>query len=331
VDGASPPVLASAVCHAMPYPRPSLPSPTFGGLPVPSPAPRRIGGDQTPVRVGFQGETGAFSEEAILQLWGEAIEPVALRTFDDVMHGAEIGSFDYGLLPIESTLVGGLDVAHDLLALHDGLWIVAETVLRIRLSVLGLPGSTIATLRTLASHPLMLAQCAHFLDRHRHLTAEPAWDTAAAARGVAEQGDPTRAAAAGPLAAEQFGLITLAGHIEDRPDTMMRFVVVAPEPAALEPGTLVRTALLCALPNASGALLAMLQPMADLQLNINHFASRPTREPWQYQFFLEFEHDAHDVRASEAINAIRRACTFCRLLGTYPRWPTPPGIQPTRL
>jgi len=267
----------------------------------------------------------------VFQLWSDGVTPVALRRFDDVMDAAEEGSVDYGLLPIESTLVGGLDVAYDLLALHDGLWVVAETVLPIRLSVLGLPGATIGTLRTVASHPLMLAQCAHFFDRYRHLTAEPAWDTAAAAREVVERGDATRAAAAGPLAAQRFGLATLATHIEDRPDTMMRFVAVAPDPAPLDAGTPARTALLCVLPNASGALLGLVQPIAALRLNISHFASRPTREPWRYQFFLEFEHEAQDARSLEAIGAIRRVCTFCRLLGTFPRWPTPLGAEPTRL
>jgi prephenate dehydratase len=314
-----------------PFPLPPVLSPAVAEEPVPSPAPQAVATDSEQIRVGFQGEPGAFSEEAVFQLWRDRVEPVALRSFDDVMGAAESKTVDYGLLPIESTLVGGLDVAYDLLALHDGLSVVAETVLPIRLSVLGLPGATIPTLRTVASHPLMLAQCAYFFNRHPHIAAEPVWDTAAAAREVVERGDPTYAAAAGPLAAKRFALETVAAHIEDRPDTMMRFVAVAPEPAQLKEGQQARTALLCVLPNASGALLALLQPIAVLQLNISHFASRPTREPWRYQFFLEFEHEAHDLRSTKAVAAIRRACTFCRLLGTFPRWPTTPGFEPTRL
>jgi len=313
-----------------------MPRPPVLGSPIDeaaetAPAPRPLAAGGAVVRIGFQGEPGAFSEEAVLQLWGRGVEPVALRTFDDVMDAAETRTVDFGLLPIESTLVGGLDVAYDLLALHDGLSVVAETILPIRLSVLGLTGASISTLRVVASHPLMLAQCAHFFDRYRHLTPESAWDTAAAAREVVERGDPTRAAAAGPLAAERFGLVTVASNIEDRPDTMMRFIAVAPDPSVAAPGTAMRTALLCVLPNASGALLGLLQPLAVLQLNIGHFASRPTREPWRYQFFLEFEHEADDLRSTKAIAAIRRACTFCRLLGTFPRWPTPPGFEAARL
>jgi prephenate dehydratase len=275
------------------------------------------------VRVAFQGESGAISEEAIGRLWRGAAESVAMRSFEDVMTAAETARVDFGLLPIESTLIGGVDVAYDLLAMHDALWVVAETVLEIQLNVLALPSATLAGLRTLASHPIMLAQCAYFFDRHRHIQPHPMWDTAGAAREVAERGDPTWAAAAGPLAAERFGLVTLVERIQDRSDTMMRFLAVAPEPAALAPGVAARTAVLCALPDTTGALLRLFEPLATRALNVSHFASRPTRDPWRYHYFLEFEHPAQDPRATQALAAIQRACTVSRLLGTFPQWRDP--------
>jgi prephenate dehydratase len=286
------------------------------------PSPKAVG--TTPaVRVAFQGEPGAFSEQAIVQLWRGAADPVPMHSFDDVADAAERREVEYGMLPIESTLVGGVDVAYDILALHDDLCVVGETVVPIRLSVLALPGATVAGLRTLASHPIMLAQCAYFLDAHRHITAEPCWDTAGAAREVLERGDPTRAAAAGPLAAERFGLVTVAKRIEDRPDTMMRFLAVSTEPAVLEPGTPVRTAVLAAVPNSAGAFLSVLAPLARLGVNMSHLASRPTREPWRYHYFLEFDHDADQDGVAEAIGVMRRCATFFRLLGTFPRWNVP--------
>jgi prephenate dehydratase len=292
-----------------------------GLAPEPSP---KLAATRAAVRVAFQGEPGAFSEQAIVQLWRGAADPVPVRSFDDVADAAERRIVEYGMLPIESTLVGGVDVAYDLLALHEDLCVAGETVVPIRLSVLALPGATVAGLRTLASHPIMLAQCAHFLDAHRHITAEPCWDTAGAAREVVERGDPTRAAAAGPLAAERFGLTTLAARVEDRPDTMMRFLAVSTEPAAaLEEGSPARTALLCALPNSAGALLGIIEPLARHGLSISHLTSRPTREPWRYQFYLEFDHEAQHRSAAVAIDAIRRASTMFRLLGTFPRWNVP--------
>src|SRR5688572_26092179 len=92
-------------------------------------------------------------------LWRGAAEPVGMATFEDVMEAAESGAVDYGLLPIESTLQGGLDVAYDLLSLHDGLSIVAEVVVPVHLCLMALPGASLHGLRTLASHPVMLGHC----------------------------------------------------------------------------------------------------------------------------------------------------------------------------
>jgi prephenate dehydratase len=286
-------------------------------LPEPEPAPLET---LERIRVAFQGELGAFSEEAVHRLWGGAAEPVPRATFEDVMDAAESGDVDYGLLPLESTLVGGLDIAYDLLSLHDGLCIVAEVIVPVRLCLLALPGATLAGVRTVASHPVMLGQCTHFLARHRHITAQPAWDTAGAARDVMEMGDPTRAAAGTRRAAERFGLEVLLDHIEDRPDSQMRFVAVATEPAPVPAGVPARSAVLCVLPHAAGALLAAIRPIAEAEFEISHLATRPTREPWTYQFFLEFQHPGEDPRARDALDAIRRASAEYRYLGTYPRW-----------
>jgi len=282
----------------------------------------------SPLRVAFQGEAGAFSEEAIVQLWGAEAEPVPMRTFADVMDAAETGSVDYGLLPIESTLMGGVDSAYDLLAMHERLMIAAETVVQIRLCVLGIPGATIAGLTQLHSHPIMLAQCAHFLERYKHITPVPSWDTAGAARAVMQTGDPTRAAAGSKRAADRFGLELLADGIEDRPDTQMRFLAVATGPAPLKAGTPVRSAALCTVRDVAGGLIAALQPLAKGGFNVSHFVARPTREPWQYMYYIEFEHNATDPEAARALDAVQKASTTYRLLGTFPRWipgATPPG------
>jgi len=282
----------------------------------------------SPLRVAFQGEAGAFSEEAIVQLWGAEAEPVPMRTFADVMDAAETGSVDYGLLPIESTLMGGVDSAYDLLAMHERLMIAAETVVQIRLCVLGIPGATIAELTQLHSHPIMLAQCAHFLERYKHITPVPSWDTAGAARAVMQAGDPSRAAAGSRRAADRFGLELLADRIEDRPDTQMRFLAVATGPAPLKAGAPVRSAALCTVRDVAGGLIAALQPLAKGGFNVSHFVARPTREPWQYMYYIEFEHDATDPEAARALDAVQKASTTYRLLGTFPRWMlgySPPG------
>jgi prephenate dehydratase len=289
----------------------------FDPEPEPQPAAQRT---LERLRVAFQGELGAFGEEAIHLLWRGAAQPVPKATFEDVMSAAESREVDYGMLPIESTLIGGIDVAYDLLSLHDGLKIVAEVVVPVHLCLLAVPGATIKSIRRLASHPVILGQCTYFLDRHKHITPEPAWDTAGAARDVRDSGDRSRAAAGTRRAAERFELAVLMDHIEDRPDSQMRFLAVAREPASLPENTPARTALLAVFPHEAGALVAALGPMAEANFNISHLASRPTREPWRYQFFLEFDHMSGDPRVGAALSAIRRATAEFRPLGTYARW-----------
>lgn len=285
--------------------------------PEPAPAPQRT---LERLRVAFQGEFGAFGEEAIHLLWRGAAEPVPKKTFEDVMYAAETHDVDFGMLPIESTLVGGLDVAYDLLSLHDGLKICSEVVIPVHLYLLAVPGTTIRSIRTLSSHPVILGQCSHFLQRHKQIKPQPAWDTAGAAREVREANDKSRAAVGTRRAAERFELVILKEHIEDRPDSQMRFLVVGTEPAKIEERTPARTALLAVFPHEAGSLVAALGPMAEASFNISHLASRPTREPWRYQFFLEFEHIAGDPRVEKTLGAIRESTDEFRLLGTYPRW-----------
>ena len=294
------------------------PDPYGSTSPEPDPAWQQT---TTGLRVAFQGERGAFGEEAIHLLWRGEADPVPAASFEDVMHLAETNQVDYGLLPIESTLVGGLDVAYDLLSLFDSLYIVSEVIIPVNLCLLALPGATIRGLHTLASHPVMLGQCTHFLNRYKHIIPIRTWDTAGAAREVRESGDLTRAAAGTRRAAERFGLNVLLEHLEDRPDSQMRFLAVGRSPATLADDAPARTALQFVVPSSAGRLVAALQGMADGGFNIANLASRPTREPWRYQFFVEFDHPAGDERAAAAIAAAKAVSAEFRFLGTYPRWP----------
>ncbi len=272
------------------------------------------------LRVAFQGEPGAFSEDAIHALWGPLAEPVPMPTFAAVMDATEAGEVDFGLLPVESTIVGDVSSAYDLLALHDYLVIAAEVVLPMQLAVLGLPGATLAEVRTVASHPLLLEQCVYFFERHRTIRAESADDSAGAAREVADRGDPCRAAIASRRAAEEYGLDVLVDGVEDRPDSQFRFLAVAREPSSVPDSATARTAVCCVFPDAAGSLVNGLRPIADASFRITHLAARPTREPWTYRFFLEFEHPAFDARAASALVQLRNASLEYRLLGTYAKW-----------
>lgn len=275
-------------------------------------------------RVAFQGELGAFSEQAVLQLWPSGAEPVPMREFIDVARAVESGEVELGLLPIENTLAGSVIGSYDALFACEALHAVAETVVAIHHCVLALPGATLESLRTLSSHPVALAQCERFLRAHAHLTARATYDTAGAAREVVATGDPTAGAIAGRPAAGRYGLEILAADVEDRPDNQTRFLAVARAPRPPATGAPARSVIVLTTDNVPGALLRVLEPLAEHAINLSKLESRPTGEPWTYRFFLELEHAAGDDAVPRAFGAVRRVSRSFRLLGTVAAWPGQP-------
>ncbi|MGH7720440.1 MAG: prephenate dehydratase [Gemmatimonadaceae bacterium] len=270
----------------------------------------------SPVRIAFQGELGAFSEEGIRQLWTSAT-PVPKRTVVDVTRAVACGDVDFGLLPIENTLAGAVRESYDALAASDELHVVAETVVAVHHCLLALPGASLDQITTVESHPVALAQCAIFLERHPHLTAVPAFDTAGAARDIAQRGD-RRAAAIASRAATRYSLQVLAADIEDRPDNQTRFLAIARTPATLEPGVPARTRFVLTVENLPGALYRVLTPLSEHDINLASLESRPTGEPWTHRFFFEVQHQAGDERITAACERVRPLTRSFRVLGSYP-------------
>jgi prephenate dehydratase/prephenate dehydrogenase len=270
-------------------------------------------------RVAFQGELGAYSEDALVQLWPDNAEPIPKREFRDVAAAVESGEAELGLLPVENTLAGSVVDSYDTLAEHESLWAVAESTIPIHHCVLGVPGATLDQLVRVESHPVALAQCGAFLRAHPHIASRAAYDTAGAARAVAELGDPRVAAIAGRAAAVRFSLDILAAQVEDRPDNQTRFLAIARAPARLSDGVPARTTLILTTANAPGTLYHVLQPVAEHGLNLSKLESRPTGEPWSYRFFVDIEHPAGDPRLEAAIEAIATSARSLRILGTYRR------------
>ena len=178
------------------------------------------------LRVAFQGERGAYGEDAIVALWGDGAEPVPARTFDDVVRLVSTGATDAGVLPVENSLVGEVRDAVRVLGASPGVAVVEETTVEVDHCLLGLAGASLDRIERVESHPVALAQCTRFLLRNPGIAARAAWDTAAAARDVASAGDARRAAIAGRAAAARWGLVVLAEGIADAPDNRTRFVAL---------------------------------------------------------------------------------------------------------
>ncbi len=178
-------------------------------------------------RVAFQGESGAFSELAIRQQWPDGADVIACRTFPDAVAAVLDGRADYAVIPVENAIAGPVRVALDALAaVGDRVVTHSELRVMIHLCVMAAPGAMLADLRRVQSHTMALAQCRIFFARHGWLEPVPHEDTAGAAREVAAARDRTRAAIAGEMAAERYGLEIIMHHVEDVPANWTRFIVI---------------------------------------------------------------------------------------------------------
>lgn len=178
-------------------------------------------------RVAFQGELGAFSEQAIRQQWPHGVDVVPCATFPDAVARVLDGSADFAAIPVENAIVGPVrDGLAALSAAEGRLAIRAEIRTAIHLCLMAPTGATLAGLRQVQSHGVALAQCRIFFARHGWLEPVVHGDTAGAARDVAAARDRSRGAVASALAAERYGLEIIAHNIEDVPANWTRFVVV---------------------------------------------------------------------------------------------------------
>lgn len=278
------------------------------------------------IRVAFQGELGAFSEEAVRVYFGEGAEPVPGREFADVAAMVLRGDARFGVCPVENTLAGSVVAAYDVLA-AEPLEVVGEVVIPIHHCVLGLPGSTLQALTRVRSHPVALAQCKRWLAAFPGVWPEAAYDTAGAARDLAATGDPSVGAIAGRGAARRYGLNVLAADVEDRPDNQTRFLVVAPRggdsgapPSASRPRGAMKAALVAEAANQPGSLMGLLAPFAARGINLSKLESRPTGEPWRYRFIIEVDADLRTGDAAAALAEAGRHASGLNVLGSFPRW-----------
>ena len=270
--------------------------------------------------VSFQGVTGAYSEEAIRQYFGPDAETVPCRTFSELFAAVEQGRADYGMLPVENSLAGSVVQSYELLMEHD-LRVRAEVILRVRHNLMAAPGTEMAELKQVKSHPQALAQCERYLAR-RGLEAIPHFDTAGTARDLSENPEPGTGAIASSLAAELYGLEILDPGIEDLPFNYTRFFVLGLDDPPRSQRS--KTSLIFTTRHQPGALYDSLGEFAKRNINLTKIESRPRRNrPWQYLFYLDFEGHWQDTACEAALMSLLRRSSFVKLLGSYPAATTP--------
>lgn len=273
------------------------------------------------LRVAFQGERGAFSEEAALELLGMRVTTVPRETFEALFAAIDQGAADFILAPMENTLAGSVHRCYDLLVERD-LRIRAEVIHPIAHYLVGAKGATLAGVKSVESHPVALAQCEKFFVARPEIRRMAAQDTAGSVRDVVASGDPTRAAVGSKYAAELYDGTILAEHLEDDPANFTRFLLLskpgAPAPRFASRQAQWKMSLMVQLAHKPGSLCDALGVFAKRGINLLKIESRPIAgRPWEYRFYLDLAASAEDVQTSAALEELKKHATSVLELGSY--------------
>ncbi len=266
--------------------------------------------------VAFQGEIGAYSEEAAFHFFGPSIHVKPCETLDDVFKTVEQDEAQYGIVPVENSIEGSISRTYDLL-LESSLRVCGETELRVIHCLIASPGAKLDSIKRVYSHPQALGQCRSFL---KHLDCEliPTYDTAGSVKMIKEKGITDGAAIAGTRAAEIYGMKIIAQEIEDNPNNSTRFFILSQHDST--PSGNDKTSIVFSVRHKPGALYDFLKELASSKINLTKIESRPTRErPWEYNFYLDFEGHREDKICREALERLEENSLFVKVLGSYPR------------
>lgn len=265
--------------------------------------------------IGFQGEHGAWSEVAA-RAWNQELATMPCREFIDVFDAVRDGNFDYGIVPVENTL-GGLVGPVNAILVYADLRIVAAVDLPVVHCLLALPGTDYREIREVFSHDQALAQCRGFLARNR---LDPAryYDTAGAARMIAEERPRDAAAIASRYAGELYGLEIIKEGIQDAEVNRTRFFVLARNdaPRPKDAGPRQKCSAVFNATDKAGGLFGILEVFAKAEINLTRIESVPDK-PGDYAIFIDFEGDEDDPRVAKAISEAAARARGFRVLGCY--------------
>jgi prephenate dehydratase len=281
--------------------------------------------------VAFQGEHGAFSQEAAANLAGPKVETIPCERFLDVFQMVSRGAADGAAIPIENTLHGSVHVNYDHLLAHE-LSIVAETQVRIVHNLMAAQGVTFRQIRRVYSHPVALNQCLEFFAAHPGIEKAPFYDTAGSIKMLMETDTRDAAAIASRVAADYYGARILKRSIEDDRQNFTRFFLLMREADAIDyranfPATRKskaqpewKTSLVFTTRNRPGSIFRALGAFALRDLSLAKIESRPLRgKPWEYLFYLDFLGNMEEANAKNAVAHLAELADFHRVLGCYPR------------
>jgi len=275
--------------------------------------------------IAFQGERGAFSQEAARKLAGPNVNAMPCVRFEELFQNLKEGRASGAIVPIENTLAGSVHENYDHLVSYE-LPIVAETSVRIVHNLMAPKGVPFSRIRRVYSHPVALNQCLDFFAANPQIERIPFYDTAGSVKMVMEEGLTDAGGIASAVAAEIYGARILRRSIEsDRQNFTRFFLLRTPEyarrhPVDAPPHGVWKTSLVFTTKNVPGALFRALSAFALRDLSLTKIESRPLRgKPWEYLFYLDFLGRADTPNAQNALNHLREIADFMRVLGCYPK------------
>ncbi len=271
---------------------------------------------EQPLRIGYLGPAGTFTQAAALKHFGHAVECSAQNTIDEVFREVESGAAHYGVVPVENSTEGMVNHTLDCF-MASSLLICGEVELRIHHHLLVRPGTRPESISRIYSHSQSLAQCRKWLDSHWPRAERVAVNSnAEAAKRM--QTEWHAAAIAGDMAAEMYGLEKIAEKIEDRPDNSTRFLVIGRD--AVPPSGDDKSSIIVSTRNRPGALHDLLEPFHRRGISLTRLETRPSPTgAWSYVFFIDFEGHRDDENVIDTLGELADNATEVKFLGSYPR------------
>lgn len=270
--------------------------------------------DTGKARVVFQGAEGAYSQAAMFKFFGESVNSFSVDTFRDAMLAIDEGSADYAVLPIENSTAGAVSEIYDLLDEFEN-YIVGEQIIKIEHCLMAVPGTDIADIETVYSHPQSLMQSSRFLKDYpwQQISMK---NNAFAAKKVMEDNDKTQAAIASEYAAKLYGLDILKKGVNHNNSNSTRFIIVTNQKIFLKGSNKISICL--EMPHESGSLYRMLSHFNYNNLNLNKIESRPIEgRNWEYRFFIDFDGSLSDSAVKNALRGLRQESVNMKILGNY--------------
>ncbi|MGR9114549.1 MAG: prephenate dehydratase [Gammaproteobacteria bacterium] len=270
---------------------------------------------EKPLDVAYLGPEGTFTQQAAIKHFGHAVNTVPAKTITEIFNTVENGHCQFGVVPVENSTEGMINHTLDRFV-SSPLKICGEVEIRVHQNLLAIAENQDQITEVL-SHQQSLAQCRSWLDSNLPHAKRTEVSSNAEAAKLASQ-SKSKAAIAGKLAAELYGLNILQHNIEDEANNTTRFIIIGQQVSASTGHD--KTSLLVSTGNQPGALYKILEPFAQFGIGMMHIESRPSRqELWDYVFFIDIEGHAEDEKVAKALETLKTRVRMMKILGSYPK------------